>query len=143
MRKLRLICDKLIKDFIIDCYSQCSRTQELHNDFSGYNIEECAEDIIKKIKDFENYKFYNIDNKAYYGVTKIGDINYLHTFFVKPEHRNRDFIGKFWDNIKNELDCNFLAGVYKSNKPARNFLKNNLGLEIIDNNIAFYVFQER
>lgn len=129
---------------ILNCYKECPRTQNLHNDFSGFTVEECVEDILKKLKDFGDYKFIKVEKEGelvgYYITTKIEDLNFLFTFFVRPEFRNSKDLTFFWNNIKEEFNGEFAAGVYTSNKPARNFLIRNNGIEFNLENASFFKF---
>ena len=130
-------------NIIQECYSECPRTQQLHQDFAGYSLEECAQDVVNKLSELEHYKFVEYKEEelvGYYATTKIQDNNVLYTFFVRPKFRNKEVLTRFWDNIKKEFGGEFTSMVYGSNEPAKNFLRRNCEFEYIIEGVSFFKF---
>lgn len=135
-----------ITDRIIDCYRDCPRTTNLHNDFSGYTVEECAEDIIEKLDSLDTYNFYLVykdtELVGYFGDTIANDLDCLYTFFVRPTYRNSKDLTDFWSLVTSNFDGDFFAGIYSSNEPAQRFLIRNGGKEVIKDNASYFVFKQ-
>ena len=124
---------KSMNDVILKCYKECPRTQKLHNDFSGYSLNECVNDILEKLDELEDYKFVKVEKEeliGYFATTKIEDNDILFTFFVRPKFRNKKDLTFFWNKIKEEFKGDFLAPIFSSNEPAKRFLKRNNGTEV-------------
>lgn len=135
-----------MEDIIRKCYSECPRTQQLHHDFAGYNLEECVQDILKKLSELPSeYKFIQVVDKelvGYYATTNIEDKDVLYTFFVRPKFRNTEYLTKFWNHIKLEIGGDFIAPIYSSNMPAKRFLERNGGQEYNFEDGSFFIFKE-
>ena len=132
-----------MKETILNCYRECPRTQELHQDFAGYNLEECVQDILDKFEELPDYKFIKVDEDeliGYFATTEINENPILFTFFVRPKFRTKEYLTKFWNKITEEFDGEFLAGIYNTNEPAKKFLRRNSKLEFEIENVKFFKF---
>lgn len=133
-----------IENAVSVCYSECPRTTELHHDFSGFTVKQCAKDVINKLNTLNNYNFYLVFNKGdlvgYFGTTVSDGYDCLYTFFVRPKYRNQNNLPPFWSVILSKFDGDFFAGIYSSNEPATRFLTRNGGKIIKNDNISYFVF---
>lgn len=126
-----------IQDVIIECYSECPRTQNLHNDFSGFDVNQCLEDILVKLESYGDHDFFVVEKEGdivgYFALGEDYNTDYLITFFVRPKYRNKSDLIKYWNQIKKELNYqDFMTGIFNSNTHAKNFLIKNGG-ELIYN----------
>lgn len=135
----------IIRDNIIACYTDCPRTTGLHNDYSGYTVSQCADDIIEKLAELDTYNFYLVhkdgDLVGYFGDTVTNNLDCLYTFFVRPKYRNSNDLTEFWDQIKNNFNGDFFAGIYSSNEPATKFLTRNGGKIVTFDNASYFIFK--
>ena len=131
-------------NIIKECYSECPRTQQLHQDFAGYSLDQCVDNIMENLNKLEDYEFIQFkenDELVGYFVTTESEGNYfMPTFFVRPKFRTKEYLTKFWNRIKEEFSGDFMSMVYSTNEPGKGFLRKNSKFEKEIDKVTYFIF---
>lgn len=129
-----------VKSTVKECFSGDVDLIEKYHVKAGASLDECVEDtynVLKNFtnKDFEFYKIIDGEVVGFLGIEPEG--NYLTTFCLKKEYRDKKYKEDLWDLIvgifKGE---NFSCGLYSKNERAINYLLNkgcSIGIKSIYN----------
>lgn len=116
------------------CYSNDKDLIEKFHVVAGTGLINCINKTIEDFKDMhESFKFYTIKKDeslfGYFGTEFINDTNFLTSFFIMPEFRNKEDSKEFWNIIFNHFDNKpFITGIYSNNTRASKWLEKNGGV---------------
>lgn len=116
------------------CYSQDKELIEKYHVTSGSSLTDC---IAKTIEDFKNlhesFEFHIIKKDeeifGYFGTEFINGVNFLTSFFILPQFRNKENSKEFFSMVRNHFNNeSFITGIYAKNTRAESWLKKNGGV---------------
>lgn len=135
-------CESVLKE----CFMLDEELINKYHIFAGRGLDACVQKTAEDMRQFSNYVLYVIKQDetiaAFFGREKIGGALFMTGFCIKPEFRTKEFIGNFWDAVKNNIaQYNVYASIYKKNIPAQKFLSRK-GSAVYDNKevVTFKIF---
>lgn len=114
---------KPVRAAVVECFATDPTLIARYHVDSGQGLEACIERTMDDVAGFDpSFRFFTVREGgrlvAYWG-TEWG--RYINLIFVKPSHRNRNFMRSFWKHVQDSVETVFYAGVYEKNQPAIQF----------------------
>lgn len=115
------------------------------------DLNTCVARTYFDLQKAKNFKFFVIGCTedisgivGFFGKETIDGINFLTSFFIKPQFRHRDMMDFLWTAIEEELGIDFFTALYEKNTRAKKFLERNgmklIGVKEIEKNINALIF---
>lgn len=117
---------------ILKCYLEDSDIAKYARN-SG-TLEELAKKEFECLTNVDpSYKFFLIKDRdmlGYFGLETVGKQQYLVSFFIRKEYRNRK--KDIWNFVKSHFKGKFYSGLFKVNTRAESFYKSMGGKKVCD-----------
>lgn len=114
-----------VRAAVAECFASDPILIESFHVASGQGLRACIDRTMRDVAQFDpTFQFFTISDGselvAYWG-TEFG--RYINLIFVKPSHRNSQFMKKFWAKVQESVGDPFYSAVYTKNFPAVDFYR--------------------
>lgn len=115
-----------IRETVAECFSLDQALISKFHIYSGKGLDACIEKTVDDLEAAPELSFFLLmDEEALVGYFGKESSNYLSTIFIHPKYRDRESIGKVWNQICSEFPSEFYTSIFKKNEPAVRFFTRN------------------
>ncbi len=120
---MKVCLSKAVRQSIEECFATDQDLLDQWHIESGNGLENCVDRTMRDVAKFDHsFKFFTVhEGNSLVGYWGIEFGQYINLIFVKPGFRTKDFMAKFWDEIKKSVCEPFYTAVYSKNIPAIRF----------------------
>lgn len=115
----------IVRAAVAECFASDPDLIKRFHIAAGEGLAACIERTMRDVSTFDRsfqfHRVYDGDELVAYWGTEYG--RYVNLIFVKPSHRTREFMSRFWRRVQESVGNPFYSAVYTKNLPAVDFYR--------------------